>query len=78
MDAGDYSSAVSELRATSADLPRIANAFIRECVGEGAGLRIASASAGKAFLAIHPADRAGAKEAAARAWRAFPMRHNCP
>ncbi len=78
MRAGAYAKALKELRATSTMLPSIHNAFTRRCVAEGANMRIASASAGETFLARHPSDRPGAKAAADRAWRTFPMKDNCP
>jgi hypothetical protein len=78
MRKGSYSQALDELRSTAQYLPTIHNPNTRRCVGEGANIRITSASAGQKYLATHPGDLAGAKVAADAAWRAFPMSHNCP
>ncbi len=78
MQAGEYAKALKELRATSALLPAIRKPFTRNCVAGGANNRIASAIAGQSFLVRHPNDHGGAKAAADRAWRSFPMSHNCP
>ncbi len=49
MQSGAYAKALKELRATSALLPSIHNAFTRSCVAEGANIRIVSATAGQSF-----------------------------
>jgi hypothetical protein len=74
----NYAREVALLESTARFLPEIHNAFIRGCVAEGANIRIASSKAGAQYLATHPRDTAGAKVAAERAWRNFPMRHDCP
>lgn len=73
-----YTAALAMLSDTEKFLPRIHDAFVRGCVGEGAGVRIASAKAGNAYLSSHPRDVAGAQLAARRAWTSYPMGHNCP
>lgn len=74
---GSYSKALDELRSTAQYLPTIHDPNTRRCVGEGANIRITSASAGQKYLVAHPGDLAGARVAADAAWRAFPMSHNC-
>jgi hypothetical protein len=74
----DYARALELLEATKQYLPSIQNVDTRRCVGEGADLRIASATAGKSYLSKHPGDASGARSAYHAAWMAFPLSHNCP
>jgi hypothetical protein len=78
MDSGQYAAAVKELRSTLPFLSLIRDPFIRNCVADGANIRIIAASAGADYLVQSPYDKRGAKAAADRAWKAYPMRHNCP
>lgn len=76
--AGDYAKALKQLRTSATFLPTIHDASTRRCVASGSNIRIAWASAGEDYLTHHPADLSGAKVAADRAWRGYPMPHNCP
>ena len=73
-----YAKALKELEATSRFLPLIHDANTRSCVAGGAGLRVAAAKAGKAYLSLHRGDKAGAEIAAHRVWVQYPIRNNCP
>lgn len=78
MQQHQYARALAELQSTKRYLPEIQNVRLRECVADGAQIRIVSAQAGRTYLEHHPRDVAGAQLAADRAQRAFPMRHDCP
>jgi hypothetical protein len=69
--AGQYARALREVRLTAGFVRRIQDAPSRRCVAAGAENLIASATAGKAYLARHPSDAAGARAAASRAWQTF-------
>jgi hypothetical protein len=78
MKDGKYGEALKELRASETYLTAIRDVRTRNCVADGANVRIAAASAGEAYLSAHPGDFNGAKTAAHRAWQAYPIAHNCP
>lgn len=73
-----YAEALKHLDSTYGYLSAIENPFTRKCVAESAQLRITSAKAGGAYMSGHSGDYSGAKDAADKAWRTFPIMHNCP
>jgi hypothetical protein len=77
MKAGKCALAVKELRDSATYLSTIRN-VTRKCVAQGANLRLASASAGEAYLSARPGDLNGAKAAAHQTWLAYPVSRNCP
>jgi hypothetical protein len=78
MERYQYAEALRHLESTYIFVPAIKQPFIRTCVADGAQIRIVSARAGATYISAHPGDTAGAKLAADKAWRAFPIMHNCP
>lgn len=78
MHGHQYHRALATFRSTERYLTLIHDRFIRKCVAEGADIRVVSAQAGAVYLDQHSGDVRGAQSAADRAWRAFPMRHDCP